>query len=174
MEPLYEALRLIKRQTELENAMRRPGGIRVTEERELFQLWHALTQYPAAVTAIIEAAARMRRPIDSISLDDIEGSMSAASHWHQGSGRSLNPTSHKDPTNKPTSFSHSRHFSTGFYTDSQSYGIDHITRQHMHSVTVTDNFREARFQILSWPRGSTLHSIFLTEDDSSTVMRFEK
>jgi hypothetical protein len=80
MEPLYEALRLIKRQTELENAMRRPGGIRVTEERELFQLWHALTQYPAAVTAIIEAAARMRRPIDSISLDDIEGSMSAASH----------------------------------------------------------------------------------------------
>src|ERR1039457_627003 len=29
MEPLYEALRLIKRQTELESAMRRPGGIRV-------------------------------------------------------------------------------------------------------------------------------------------------
>jgi hypothetical protein len=42
--PLYEALRLIKRQTELENAMQRPGGgIRVTEERELFQLRHALT-----------------------------------------------------------------------------------------------------------------------------------
>ena len=59
MEPLHEALRLIKRQTELENAMRRPGGIRVTEERELFQLRHALTQYPAAVTAIVEAAARM-------------------------------------------------------------------------------------------------------------------
>jgi hypothetical protein len=36
MEPLHEALRLIKRQTELENAMRRPGGIRVTEERELY------------------------------------------------------------------------------------------------------------------------------------------
>jgi hypothetical protein len=80
MEPLHEALRLIKRQTELENAMRRPGGIRVTEERELFQLRHALTQYPAAVTAIIEAAARMRRPIDSISLVDIEGPMSAAPH----------------------------------------------------------------------------------------------
>jgi hypothetical protein len=30
MEPLHEALRLIKRQTELENAMHRPGGIRVT------------------------------------------------------------------------------------------------------------------------------------------------
>jgi len=62
MEPLHEALRLIKRQKELENAMRRPGGIRVTEERELFQLRDALSQYPAAVTAIIEAAARMRRP----------------------------------------------------------------------------------------------------------------
>jgi len=70
--PIHEALRLIKRQTELENAMRRPGGIRVTEERELFQLRHALTQYPAAVTAIIEAAARMRRPVDTISLHDVE------------------------------------------------------------------------------------------------------
>jgi hypothetical protein len=72
MEPLHEALRLIKRQTELENAMRRPGGIRVTEERELFQLHYALTQYPAAVTAIIEAAARMRRPVDTISAEDID------------------------------------------------------------------------------------------------------
>ena len=34
METLHEALRLIKRQTELEGAMRRPGGIRVTEEEE--------------------------------------------------------------------------------------------------------------------------------------------
>ena len=27
MEPLHEALRLIKRQSEIQNAMRRPGGI---------------------------------------------------------------------------------------------------------------------------------------------------
>jgi hypothetical protein len=80
MEPLYEALRLIKRQTELENAMRRPGGIRVTEERELFQLRHALTQYPAAVTAIIEAAARMRRPVDMISIGDVEAAVSTTAH----------------------------------------------------------------------------------------------
>ncbi len=80
MEPLHEALRLIKRQTELENAMRRPGGIRVTEERELCQLRHALTQYPAAVSAIIEAAARMRRPVDTISIVDVESAASAASH----------------------------------------------------------------------------------------------
>jgi hypothetical protein len=44
----------------------------VTEERELYQLRNALTQYPAAVTAIIEAAARMRRPVDTISIDDVE------------------------------------------------------------------------------------------------------
>jgi len=78
--PLHEALRLIKRQTELENAMRRPGGIRVTEERELFQLRHALTQYPAAVTAIIEAAARVRRPVDTISIAEVEAAVSTTAH----------------------------------------------------------------------------------------------
>jgi hypothetical protein len=78
--PLHEALRLIKRQIELENAMRRPGGIRVPEERELFQLRHALAQYPAAVTAIIEAAARMRRPVDTISIDDIDSVHTLPSH----------------------------------------------------------------------------------------------
>jgi hypothetical protein len=80
MEPLHEALRLIKRQTELENAMRRPGGIRVTEERELFQLRHALTQYPASVAAIVEAAVRMRRPVDTISADDIERNTRTTAH----------------------------------------------------------------------------------------------
>jgi hypothetical protein len=52
--------------------MRRPGGIRVTEERELFQLRGALAQFPAAVTAILDAAARMRRPVDTISAEDVE------------------------------------------------------------------------------------------------------
>jgi hypothetical protein len=80
MEPLHEALRLIKRQTELETAMRRPGGIRVTEERELYQLRGALTQYPAAVTAIMEAAERMHRPVDTISAEDVELSTISPSH----------------------------------------------------------------------------------------------
>ena len=48
MEPLHEALRLIKRQAELENAMRRPGGIRITEERELFQLRNACLAHVAS------------------------------------------------------------------------------------------------------------------------------
>ncbi len=71
-QPLHEALRLIKRQTELEAAMRRPGGIRVTEERELYELRGALAQLPAAVSAITEAAARMRRPVDSLCAEDVE------------------------------------------------------------------------------------------------------
>jgi hypothetical protein len=80
MEPLHEALRLIKRQAELESAMRRPGGIRITEERELHQLRGALAQYPAAVTAIMEAASRMRRPADTISVEDVERQTISASH----------------------------------------------------------------------------------------------
>jgi len=80
MEPLHEALRLIKRQTELETAMRRPGGIRVTEERELFQLRGALTQYPAAVSAILDTAARMRRPLDTISAEDVERLTMSSAH----------------------------------------------------------------------------------------------
>jgi len=80
MEPLHEALRLIKRQSELENAMRRPGGIRITEERELHQLRAALQQFPAAVTAILEAASRMRRPLDTISAEDVEPLTISTSH----------------------------------------------------------------------------------------------
>ena len=80
MAPLHEALRLIKRQAELENAMRRPGGIRVTEERELFLLRTALTQFPDAVTAILEAASRMRRPVDTISAEDVEHLVLSPTH----------------------------------------------------------------------------------------------
>ena len=80
MEPLHEALRLIKRQSEIQTAMRRPGGIRGTEEREHFQLREALTRYPAAVNAIIEAASRMHRPLDTISIEDVERLELSSSH----------------------------------------------------------------------------------------------
>jgi hypothetical protein len=56
MEPPDETLRLIRRQAELEIAMRRPGGIRITEERELFQLRDALAQFPGAVATFMNAA----------------------------------------------------------------------------------------------------------------------
>jgi hypothetical protein len=71
MDPLHEALNLIQRQASLERAMRRPGGIRVTEERELLQLRETLTRFPAAVRAIHDAASRMRRPVDKIRAEDV-------------------------------------------------------------------------------------------------------
>jgi hypothetical protein len=72
MEPLTEALRLLRRQAELEIAMHRPGGIRVTEERELYQLQAHLAKIPAATRAVLEASRRLHRPIDALSIEDIE------------------------------------------------------------------------------------------------------
>lgn len=72
MEPLHEALRLIKRQAELEIAMRQPGGIRVTEEREIYALRERLQRYPQAVTAILQAARTLNRPVDTLQLHDVQ------------------------------------------------------------------------------------------------------
>ena len=72
MEPLTEALRLLRRQVELEEAMRRPGGIRVREEHELYQLSENLQKYPAAVRAVLDAAKRLHRPVDALSMKDID------------------------------------------------------------------------------------------------------
>jgi hypothetical protein len=72
MEPLTEALRLLRRQAELEIAMRKPGGIRVTEERELYQLQAHLARIPAATRAVLEASRRLHRPVDALSIEDVE------------------------------------------------------------------------------------------------------
>ena len=72
MEPVSEALSLLRRQAEIEAAMRQPGGIRVTEERELYALRERLRLYPVAVGAILETAQRLRRPVEAISSADIE------------------------------------------------------------------------------------------------------
>jgi hypothetical protein len=72
MEPLSEALRLLRRQSQLEDAMRRPGGIRVVEEREIYALREQLKHYPAAVRAILDAASRLHRPVETLSPRDVE------------------------------------------------------------------------------------------------------
>ena len=72
MEPVFEALQLLRRQSELEDAIRRPRGIRVTEERQLYQLKENLRKYPAAVRAILDAARRLHRPVDALSMKDID------------------------------------------------------------------------------------------------------
>lgn len=71
MEPITEALSLLKRQAEIESGLQQPGGIRVTEERELYALMTRLRRYPQAVTAILTAASNLRRPVDTLSLEDV-------------------------------------------------------------------------------------------------------
>jgi len=72
MEPLTEALRLLRRQAVLEDAMRSRGGVRVTEERELYELRERLKRFPGAVTAILEASRTLNRPVDALSVTDVE------------------------------------------------------------------------------------------------------
>jgi len=72
MEPLREALRLMKREVELRERFRKPGGIRVAEERELFVVHSRLQAFPAAVRAVIDAAQHLHRPVDLLSLADVE------------------------------------------------------------------------------------------------------
>jgi hypothetical protein len=72
MQPLDETLRLLKRQTQLERAMRQPGGIRVMEERELVLLRSALAEVPTHVATILDTAARKRKPLETMSPEDLE------------------------------------------------------------------------------------------------------
>jgi hypothetical protein len=76
MEPISEPLEHLERQAELEDALRNPGGIRVTEERELHSLREHLARYrySNAVEAVIKASRNHRRPMDSITVTDVERS----------------------------------------------------------------------------------------------------
>jgi hypothetical protein len=49
MKPVNEILELLTRQAELEKAMRKPGGARVTEERELLAVRRKLAKLPEAM-----------------------------------------------------------------------------------------------------------------------------
>ena len=71
MEPITEALELLKRQAVLENGLRRAGGIRVTEERELHAVRERLQHYPQAVAAILQMASNLHRPVDTLSSADL-------------------------------------------------------------------------------------------------------
>jgi hypothetical protein len=72
MRGVNEALQLLKRQTEIENAMRRPGGIRVTEEQELHVVRLQLRQIPEAMQAVIDAAQALQRPVTDVSAQEVE------------------------------------------------------------------------------------------------------
>jgi hypothetical protein len=52
METQFELQRLLRRQREIRNAMRQPGGVRVTVERELYTILERLKEFPAAQPAL--------------------------------------------------------------------------------------------------------------------------
>lgn len=71
MEAIAEVLELLKRQTELENGLHQPGGLRVTEEREIYALRERLQRYPQTVSAVLQAVRNLNRPVDSLQAQDI-------------------------------------------------------------------------------------------------------
>jgi hypothetical protein len=73
METISTVLDLLKRQAKLEEGLRQPGGIRVTEEGEIYALRERLQRYPHAVTAILQAARSLNRPVDTLEPRDIHG-----------------------------------------------------------------------------------------------------
>jgi hypothetical protein len=52
MEPQIELRRLLERQGEIRRAMRQPGGIRITVERELLGILEQLKKFPSASQAL--------------------------------------------------------------------------------------------------------------------------
>lgn len=74
MDTINEALGLLRRQEELETAMRRPGGIRILEERELRQLRLKIEQLPEAIKTAIQTAQALNRPVTQITEQDVD-------HW---------------------------------------------------------------------------------------------
>lgn len=72
MQTVNEALGLLKRQAELETAMKQVGGIRITEEQELHVVRRRIAQFPEAVRAVIQAAHGLRRPVTEVTADDVE------------------------------------------------------------------------------------------------------
>jgi hypothetical protein len=54
MQTVTTALTLLKRQVELETAMRKRGGIRIVEEQELANVRLQLQKYPEALQAVVQ------------------------------------------------------------------------------------------------------------------------
>jgi hypothetical protein len=73
METISTVLELLKRQAELEEGLQQSGGTRVTEEREIYALREHLKRYPHAVTAILQAARSLNRPVEALRPQDIRG-----------------------------------------------------------------------------------------------------
>jgi hypothetical protein len=73
MQTIDDTLNLLRRQADLESAMKQPGGIRITEEQELHFVRRQLRQYPEAVRAVLQAAHALSKPVSNLSATDVEG-----------------------------------------------------------------------------------------------------
>ena len=72
MEPIVEALALLQRQARIRDDLRGRRVSHILAERELLRIRHRLAHFPAAVQAITLTAAELQRPIDTLSLRDVE------------------------------------------------------------------------------------------------------
>jgi hypothetical protein len=61
MDTPNELQTLLRRQTEIQDAMRRPGGIRITVERELFAIREQLRRYTPPPSRAASSAAEARK-----------------------------------------------------------------------------------------------------------------
>jgi hypothetical protein len=68
MEPVSEALRLLKRQADLQ----RRQGISILAEREIYAIQARLEHFPAAVRAIVELSGAKHQSVDQIRVEDVE------------------------------------------------------------------------------------------------------
>jgi hypothetical protein len=72
MEPISEALDLLRRQSVILGSLRRDSSTRVIEERELYLIRQRLARYPAALQAIAFAAGELHRPADTLSAREVQ------------------------------------------------------------------------------------------------------
>jgi hypothetical protein len=78
MQTVEETLKLLKRQMELETAIRQKGGFRISEEQDLRALKQRLAEYPEAIRAVLQASHALRRPLTEIGAHDVESWAKAA------------------------------------------------------------------------------------------------
>jgi hypothetical protein len=52
-------------------AMRKPGGVRITEDQELVMLKRRLAEYPEAALAVMQATHAMRKSVTAITAREV-------------------------------------------------------------------------------------------------------
>jgi hypothetical protein len=72
MEPISEALQLLQREADIQHGQRRSRDNPLLAERELCLIRQRLDRYPAALQAIAFAASELHRPVDTLSVRDVE------------------------------------------------------------------------------------------------------